>query len=202
MSHRLIACAGAALLFLTSATALFASDTASCELKVREGYRFYDISGKTVDDLVQEIRHNGTKWNDGKVYSAMTNWDIHYKYEVACQNGRYSVKSAATRVDILYNMPRLNLATCAPDLVGAWSNYVTRLQSHEFGHKDLAVKAASEVNEMFGTLPSFGSEEELAAEIIKRTEEKFKKLKEIQVEYDHDTRHGETQGAVLLAGSQ
>lgn len=197
MLHRLIAGAGAALIFLASSTALFASDNASCELKVREGYRFYDISGRTVDDLIQDIRLNGTKWNDGKVYSAMTNWDIHYKYEVLCQNGRYSVKSAATRVDILYNMPRLNLTSCAPELVGTWSDYLTHLQHHEFGHKDLAVKAASEVNEMFGTLPSFGSEEELAAEIAKRTEDKFRKLKEIQVEYDHDTRHGETQGAVL-----
>ncbi|GFO62909.1 DUF922 domain-containing Zn-dependent protease [Geomonas paludis] len=201
MMHRLIAGAGIALLFLACSAPLFASDTASCELKVREGYRFYDISGKTLDDLIRDIRLNGTKWNDGKVYSAMTNWDIHYKYEVSCQNGRYSVKSAATRVDILYNMPRLNLATCAPELVGTWNEYLTHLQGHEFGHKDLAVKAASEVNEMFGTLPSFGSEEELAAEITRRTEEKFKRLKEIQIEYDHDTRHGETQGAVLLAGS-
>lgn len=201
MMFRLIASAGIALLFLACSAPLFASDTASCELKVREGYRFYDITGKTLDDLIQEIKLNGTKWNDGKVYSAMTNWDIHYKYEVICQNGRYSVKSAATRVDILYNMPRLNLATCAPELVTTWSNYLTHLQGHEFGHKDLAVKTASEVNEMFGTLPSFAREEDLAAEITKRTEEKFKKLKEIQIEYDRDTRHGETQGAVLLAGS-
>ncbi|MBU5635779.1 DUF922 domain-containing Zn-dependent protease [Geomonas sp. Red69] len=202
MMHRLIAGAGIALLFLASSSPLFASDTASCELKVREGYRFYDISGKTLDDLVEQIRVNGTRWNDGKVYSAMTNWDIHFKYDVTCQNGRYSVKSAATRVDILYNMPRLSQATCAPELAGVWSNYLVHLQRHEFGHKDLAVKAASEVNEMFGTLPSFASEEELAAEIGKRTAEKFRMLKEVQIEYDHDTRHGETQGAVLAAAPQ
>ncbi|QWV93970.1 DUF922 domain-containing Zn-dependent protease [Geomonas oryzisoli] len=202
MMHRFIVGAGISLLYLACSSSLFASDTASCELKVREGYRFYDITGKTLDDLVEQIRVNGTRWNDGKVYSAMTNWDIHFKYDVTCQNGRYSVKSAATRVDIVYNMPRLDLATCAPELAGCWSNYLTHLQRHEFGHKDLAVKTASEVNEMFGTLPSFASEEELAAEISKRTEEKFRKLKETQIEYDHDTRHGETQGAVLLAGPQ
>ncbi|WP_239028061.1 DUF922 domain-containing protein [Geomonas subterranea] len=198
--HRLIAGAGLALCILASSSPAFASDAASCELKVREGYRFYDISGRSLDDLVEQIRLNGTKWNDGKVYSAMTNWDIHYKYEVTCQNGRYSVKSAATRVDILYNMPRLNLATCAPELAGTWSEYLTHLQRHEFGHKELAVKAASEMNEMFGTLPSFSSEEDLAAEITRRTEEKFHNLKELQIGYDHDTRHGETQGAVLAAG--
>jgi len=202
MMHPLTAGAGFALLFLTCASSLFAFDATSCELKVREGFRFYDISGKNLDDLKEQIRLNGTKWTDGKVYSAMTNWDIHYKYEVARQDGRYSVKSVATRVDILYHMPRLNQATCTPDLAGIWSNYLTQLQKHEFGHKDLAVKTASEVNEMFVTLPSFSTEEELAAEITRRTGEKFRRLKEIQDQYDHDTRHGETQGAILVAGKQ
>lgn len=202
MMHRLTAGAGFALLFLACASSLFAFDATSCELKVREGFRFYDISGKNLDDLREQIMLNGTKWTDGKVYSAMTNWDIHYKYEVTRQDGRYSVKSVTTRVEILYQMPRLNQATCPPDLAGIWSNYLTHLQKHEFGHKDLAVKTASEVNEMFVTLPSFSTEEELAAEITRRTGEKFRRLKEIQVEYDHDTRHGETQGAILVAGKQ
>lgn len=202
MMHRLTAGAGFALLFLACASSLFAFDATSCELKVREGFRFYDISGKNLDDLREQIMLNGTKWTDGKVYSAMTNWDIHYKYEVTRQDGRYSVKSVATRVDIIYQMPRLNQATCTPDLAGIWSNYFAHLQKHEFGHKDLAVKTASEVNEMFVTLPSFSTEEELAAEITRRTGEKFRRLKEIQDEYDHDTRHGETQGAILVAGKQ
>lgn len=199
MMHRLTVGAGFALLFLACASCVFAFDAASCELKVREGFRFYDISGRNMDDLREQIILNGTKWNDGKVYSAMTNWDIHFKYQVACQDGRYSVKSASTRVDILYQMPRLNQATCPPDLAGVWNDYYSHLQKHEFGHKDLAVKAASEVNEIFATLPSFGSEEELAAEITRLTTEKFQRLKEIQVEYDHDTRHGETQGAILVS---
>lgn len=202
MMHRLTAGAGFALLFLACASSLFAFDSTSCELKVREGFRYYDISGKNLDDLREQIMLNGTKWTDGKVYSAMTNWDIHYKYEVTRQDGRYSVKSVVTRVDILYQMPRLNQSTCSPDLAGIWSNYFAHLQKHEFGHKDLAVKTASEVNEMFVTLPSFSTEEELAAEITRRTGEKFRRLKEIQDEYDHDTRHGETQGAILVAGKQ
>lgn len=199
MMHRLTAGAGLVLLCLFCASSVFAFDSASCELKVREGFRFYEITGKNLDDLREQIRLNGTKWNDGKVYSAMTNWDIHYKYDVVCQDGRYRVKSATTRVDILYQMPRLNLATSPPDLAAIWNEYSAHLQKHEFGHKDLAVKTASEVNEIFTTLSSFSSEEELAAEITRLTTEKFRRLKEIQIEYDHETRHGETQGALLIA---
>lgn len=200
MVHRLTVRAAIVLFVLTCSSNLFASESPSCELKVREGYRFYDISGSTLDQLRKQINQKGTRWNDGKVYSAMTNWDIHYKYRVIRNNGRYSVRSADTTVEIGYFLPRLDVDACTPELATRWKDYLGSLQRHEFGHKDLAVRTASEVNEMFATLPSFGTEEELAAEITRRTEEKFRQLKEIQIEYDRDTRHGETQGAVLLSG--
>ncbi|WP_136523693.1 DUF922 domain-containing protein [Geomonas ferrireducens] len=199
MVHRLTARAAIALLVLACSSNLFASEAPSCELKVREGYRFYEISGNSLDQLREQINQKGTKWSDGKVYSALTNWDIHYKYRVTSNNGRYSVRSADTTVEICYYLPRLDADSCTPELASRWKDYLTHLQRHEYGHKDLAVQAASQVNEMFATLPSFGSEEELAAEITKRTEEKFRHLKEIQIDYDRDTRHGETQGAVLLS---
>lgn len=200
MVHRLTARAGIALLVLAFSSNLFASEAPSCELNVREAYRFYEISGNSLDQLREQINLKGTKWNDGKTYSALTNWDIHYKYRVTRNNGRYSVRSADTSVDISYYLPKLNVDSCTPDLAQRWKDYLAHLQRHEYGHKDLAVQTASQVNEMFATLPTFATEEELAAEITKRTEEKFRQLKEIQIDYDRDTRHGETQGAVLLSG--
>ena len=199
MVHRLFLAAGIAVFILVISHLALASGSTTCELKVREGYRYYALKGKSIDELRAQMEHGGTKWNDGKVYSAMTNWDIHYKYDVACRNGRYTVKSVDTSVDIHYFFPRLDSAACSPSLAAVWREYMTHLQRHEFGHKDLAVKAASEMNEMFATLPSFGTEEELATEVERRTKEKFRHLKEVQVEYDRDTRHGETQGATLTA---
>ncbi len=199
MVHHFIARAGMLLCFFAFSSTVFASEAPSCELKVREGYRFYDISGNSLNQLREQINQKGTKWNDGKVYSALTNWDIHYKYSVTSNNGRYSVRSADTTVEICYYLPRLDANSCTPELASRWKDYFAHLQRHEYGHKDLAVQTASQLNEMFATLPSFGSEEELAAEITKRTEEKFRHLKEIQIDYDRDTRHGETQGAMLLS---
>lgn len=199
MVQHFIARAGMLLLFFAFSSTVFASEAPSCELKVREGYRFYDISGNSLNQLREQINQKGTKWNDGKIYSALTNWDIHYKYSVTNNKGRYSVRSADTTVEICYYLPRLDANSCTPELASRWKDYLAHLQRHEYGHKALAVQTASQVNEMFATLPSFGSEEELAAEITKRTEEKFRHLKEIQIDYDRDTRHGETQGAMLLS---
>lgn len=195
----------AALLLMLSAPFLFAAESgfpvsqqgASCELKVRERYLFYDIAGRNTEELQRQMRDNGTKWHDGVVYSAQTTWDIHYSYDVAYVNGRYGVKSADTRVDITYHLPRMVAAGADRELSAVWEKYLGCLERHEFGHKDLAVKTASEINEILASMPTYANEGELAQEITRRAEEKFKRLKEIQVEYDAETRHGETQGAIL-----
>ena len=173
----------------------------SCDLKVTERYKFYNIAGKSVDEWRKQMKQNGTKWNDGSVYSALTSWDIDYSYDISRDGGRYSIKSVNTKVDIVYRLPRLISAGSDPELTMLWNEYLARLQEHEFGHKDLAVKAASEINEVFASLGTFASKRDLEREIKLRTEEKFQRLKEIQIAYDDETKHGVTQGAILPAST-
>jgi predicted secreted Zn-dependent protease len=169
----------------------------SCELKVREKYEYYDIDGANVAEWRKQMRENGTKWNDGKVYSALTTWDIRYGYDVFVGSGKCSVKSVKTDVDIVYHLPRRIPANPDPELTALWENYQAHLRQHEFGHKDIAIKTATEINEILASLSGFGSEKELDKEASRRTQEELSRLKEFQVKYDHDTRHGETQGAIL-----
>lgn len=201
MASRMTVFAIVVTLLLFGSSSLFAGEAGSimCDLSVKERYKFYDIDATSVDELRKQLKQNGTKGDDGKVYSGLTTWDIKYVYDIGNDNGRYWVKSARTKVDILYRLPRMPAAGRDPELASLWKKYTERLQHHEFGHKDLAVKTASEINEIFASLSSFSSADELAEEITRRTEEKFKRLKEIQVEYDHETCHGETQGAMLPA---
>lgn len=167
----------------------------SCELKVKERFQYYDIYGSTIEELRSQMKSKGVKGADGKVYTGLTTWDIRYVYDIGSANGRYSISSATTRVDIVYRMPRF--ATSDPQLAEMWQQYLQNLQQHEFGHKALAVNAAAEINEIFASIPAFPDADLLAEEVTRRTEEKFKRLKTIQVDYDHETRHGETQGAIL-----
>lgn len=182
---------------------LFAGDAvpAACELNVRERYEFYEINGTSVDDLRRQMKQNGTKGEDGLTYSGLTTWDIRYVYQINSDSGRYSVKSAKTKVDIVYRLPRLVQPVTDPALAAVWNQYFARLQVHEFGHKDLAVKIASEINDVFSSLSTYSDADELDEVIKRRTAEKFAHLKETQVDYDHVTRHGETQGVVLPNGS-
>lgn len=169
----------------------------SCQLTAKERYTYYEISGKDLDDLRREMNLKGTVGEDGRVYSGLTSWDINFVYEIAQDGSGYRVKSATTNVDIEYRMPRVGTSWTDPDLGLVWRRYLERLQQHEFGHKNLAIEAASEINELLASLPAFPTADALAAEVTRVTDEKFRVLKEKQVGYDDETRHGETQGAVL-----
>jgi predicted secreted Zn-dependent protease len=169
----------------------------SCHLQVNERYQTYDIDGTSCDQLRCQMRDHGTKWGDGETYAAETTWDIHYNYDVAFDNGTCSVKSVKTDVDIVYHLPHRVAFNGDADLASRWNDYLHHLKRHEFGHKQLAVKTAEEINEVLSTLGSFDSQSALEREASRRTGELFTKMAAAQVRYDDETRHGESQGAIL-----
>ena len=167
-------------------------------LQVDEKYEYYDIDGSSLEELRKKMRSNGTKWNDGKTYAALCTWDIKYRYDVRKQDGLHSIKSATTDVSIVYRFPKWTPPATAPEpVVNSWKRYIDKVHEHEFGHRDLAVKSAEEINEALAAIGSFTSERELNREAKKAVQATLKKLKEVQIAYDDHTRHGETQGAVL-----
>ncbi|MHB8122130.1 MAG: DUF922 domain-containing protein [Desulfuromonadaceae bacterium] len=172
---------------------------ASRNLRIDEKYNFYDIKGSSIAELKQQMKRGGTKWNDGKVYAALTTWDIQYDYEIIEKNGRYSIKSVATDISVVYILPnRVTAATDAPDLhAGEWGKFMDHLKEHEYGHKDISVKTAAEINEALASMGSTSSKADLdkAAKLL--VEAKFKQLKKLQIAYDEETQHGITQGAIL-----
>lgn len=169
------------------------------KLSVNEKYTFYDIKGQTAAEIRKEMRLNGTKWNDGKVYAALTSWNIRYRYEVISENGKYRIKSASTDIDVDISMPRWSPEQQASrELIEEWERYYRVLDEHEIGHRDLAVKAAGEINEILAGLGNFNSKAELDREAKKQAQARLKRMKEIQVEYDDHTNHGIKQGAALV----
>ena len=169
----------------------------SCELKVNEKYELYDIDGTSADQLRRQMRQQGTKWHDGETYAAETSWDIRYGYDVFYEDGKCSIKSVKTDLDIVYHLPHKVPSASPSGLTAAWDDYLAHLKRHEFGHKDLAVKAAAEINEVLASVGSFSTLDQLEKEVVRKTEEQFRHLKKVQIEYDNETRHGETQGAIL-----
>lgn len=167
-------------------------------VQVKESFQYYDIDGVTADELRSQMKHNGTTWNDGNIYAALTTWDIRYHYDITAKDGRFQVSEISTEVDIMFHMPRLAASGKAPELLkSAWQEYQEHLQTHESGHRDLAVKSCREIYEALSALGSSPSRDQLERQAQALIKAKFHKLKEDQVGYDAATHHGIKQGAVL-----
>jgi len=144
------------------------------------------------------MKRKGTKWNDGKVYAALTTWDVHYDFDVTALDGRYHISSIKTNVDISFSFPKLSPSAKLPDQLNAsWNNYLENLTKHEFGHRDITVGIGEEIYQTLAGVESYNNKSELEEEAQRLVNLKLKKLKVDQIEYDHDTCHGEKQGAIL-----
>ena len=169
------------------------------DIKVKENIQYYDIDGLTESDLLAQMKLNGTKWNDGKVYAALTSWNIRYDYDITLLEGRYYISSIKTDVDIVFQLPRLVSSARTPaTLTDAWKTYLGNLTKHEDGHRDIAVSTGQEIYQILASIGSFTTGSELDAEARRLVKAKLQRLKQAQMEYDTETRHGKTQGAVLM----
>jgi predicted secreted Zn-dependent protease len=168
------------------------------QVKVTEKFNLYEIDGSTPDELRAQMKRNGTTWNDGKIYAALTTWDIRYHYEIKSADGRYSLDSIKTEVDIVFHLPRLVPQKASLQLTASWDDYLAHLKTHEFGHRDIAVGIGQEIYQGLSALSSASSKKELDEAANKLVREKFQHLKQAQVDYDQETHHGKKQGAVLM----
>ncbi len=177
---------------------LFQLQKPEVTLDLKEKHEYYNVSGGSIAELREQMKQNGTRWNDDRTYAALTTWNIKYKFDVAENNGRYSIGSVNTKLDIVYRYPRLaSAAGLSEQVAGQWSNYMGNVNIHEIGHRDISAKAAADINQALSELGTFGSRRELNKSADRIVEARLKRLKEEQIKYDDDTHHGITQGAIL-----
>ncbi|MDB4890522.1 MAG: putative secreted Zn-dependent protease [Gemmatimonadetes bacterium] len=107
-----------------------------------------------------------------------------------------TLTSVTVRMRSDVTLPRWTPPTdTAPGLVTQWNQFIDALEKHEVGHKDIAARGAKEILHKLQTLTApcatIGNEaQRVATEIVTR-------MREEQVAYDTETRHGVTQGATF-----
>jgi len=184
--------------FIEQSTPVLRQPEAPPRVKVTEKFNLYEIDGSTPDELRTQMKRNGTTWSDGKVYAALTTWDIRYNYDIKSSNGRYYLDAIKTNVDIVFHLPRLVPQKASQQLTESWNDYLTHLKTHEYGHRDIAVDIGQEIYQGLASLGTASSRKELDDTANKLVREKFQQLKQAQVDYDLETHHGKKQGAILM----
>lgn len=158
----------------------------------------YDIYGTTAQELRDQMILFGVTWRDGKKYDALTTWFTRWRY--TWESGVHSceITGVETSVEVLFRLPNwANKDEAPPALKRRWERYMKNLMMHENGHKDIGIAAAAEIETAIRSMPSERSCETLEAAANALGERTLDTYREIETDYDRETGHGRTQGAVF-----
>jgi predicted secreted Zn-dependent protease len=161
-------------------------------------FDYYDIEGQTVDELRDQMNIHGVGWTDGNTYDAFTDWHVKWNYTYRLTAGGCTIRSVDTTLNVEFRLPRWkNYADGPAALRKKWNVYMRLLRQHENGHKDIAIKAATEIEKSIAELEPAATCEELADTANELGRRIFSKHADKEKEYDAQTNFGETQGAVF-----
>ena len=164
----------------------------------RTSVYYYDVHGRTVAELRADMRKLGPKL-DGTSFVGETRSPMRWTWKTESTGGSgCSIRDVSVSVNAQITLPRWTPpADTEPGLVTEWNRFVSALETHEAGHKDISAKAAKAIIARLQGLQSpcsmLGTRaNDLAHDIVNRAADE-------QSAYDTTTRHGITQGTAFGA---
>jgi len=154
---------------------------------------YYDVKGRTFDELRSDMHRLGPTVAGmsfvGETRSPMRwNWRFDSTGSSSC-----TIREVTVSVNSEITLPRWNPPPDAePGLVTEWTRFLSALETHEAGHKDISAKAGRDIVENLRGMTGLCSELNLRAGDIARAIVDRASLE--QIAYDAATRHGLTQG--------
>lgn len=165
---------------------------------VNEKLEHYDVSGNCEKDLQHQMKHKGIEWLDGQRYDSLTIWNMMWDYGYAQTPHGCICDSFTVKLNITTRYPRLiHTENISQGLIDQWDAYMKNLTIHETGHRDLAVKEASQLSRAVSQLHPATTCAELDKAVHDLCRQRINKLKDDQNEYDVVTNHGLTQRAIF-----
>lgn len=160
--------------------------------------RWYDINGQTALDMRRQLNQRGPADSDGRHHDAYTEWYVTWRFPFATSEAGCSTGPVSTDIRINVSLPRwLEPVEADQALVAQWRQYLSSLLEHERGHRETGLRAANEISELLPALdpqPTCAEAEAVANELAHSVLNKYRR---VDLQYDDETRHGATQGAVF-----
>ena len=160
---------------------------------------YYDIQGRTFDELRADMRRKGPKIN-GNSFVGEARSPMQWSWRTESVGGSScTIREVSVSVNAQITLPRWTPPTDAEaGLAEEWKRFITALEEHEAGHKDISAKAGREITNRLRGLSALCSQlgtraNDLARAIVARASEE-------QKFYDAATRHGLTQGTAFGMG--
>lgn len=154
---------------------------------------YYDVHGSSYDELRADMRRLGPKVS-GTSFVGETRSPMQWSWRTeSIAPGSCSIRDVRVSMNAQILLPRW---TPPPDadsaLVAEWKRFITALEVHEAGHKDISARAGREIIEQLRGMSGLCSQiNSRASEVARAVTER---ARDQQARYDAETRHGLTQG--------
>lgn len=156
---------------------------------------YYTVSGNTMRELRWALNQS-RPWKDHRPADAMTDWNIHWTYQVVPTETGCQLKSMTTRTTISITLPKwVPGPDASPQLAEQWDRYLKALLKHEEGHRTIAHAAAAEMRKRIQAFEEASTCEALAAGIKKTAQDTLSEYRGKEARYDRETENGASQGA-------
>jgi predicted secreted Zn-dependent protease len=156
------------------------------------------VSGKTIDAIKTDIRKKSPVKHNGRLHVAYTKWNVNWRFWWLESSDACKITRVATTLDVAYTLPKLEHPAAMPaDLLERWEKYYSALYDHEQGHKDLGLKAATEIEQTISDMEPRKSCSQLERDANKLAKAVISKYSRLEKAYDRTTNHGLNTGVVL-----
>ncbi len=173
-----------------------ASVSASPTVSVKTVYYF--ASGNTVEEIRADMDKNSPVYADGILYDAHTSWSVRWSFRWRGTKTICKISEVKVQVTIEQILPKLMNSTGLTESVRKkWKKYKTALLQHEQEHKDMAIKAAAEIESQINRLPAATDCGQLERDANRLGRSILKKYQIMEKELDTVSDHGMKQGAVF-----
>lgn len=161
---------------------------------------YYAVKGGDLREIRQSFR-NARPWRDTGGHDGFTVWTINWQFNTTYNGSVCRLTTFTTTTAVNITLPRWIMPTNASESLKAeWSRYIQALGQHEYGHAQMALAAAGEMQKSTKQVAEDTSCENLKQRLGSLCEGIVQKYKHMDEAYDQRTEHGINQGAWLGRG--
>lgn len=140
------------------------------EVKIEQTNSTYELRGLTTEQIHDDLMKSAPREN-GEIIDGELKDDVSLSLDYTIQAGVCRVGTDTVTLKLVMSLPRWVDEGRAPDEVRkAWNAYFSALQSHEGGHKAIALDAANAIDGLIHDGPSGQSCSALETKIRKAAE--------------------------------
>jgi len=166
------------------------------EVKISTHVSYYRITGNSADELRSDLNKKGHVDQSGNRWDAYTEWYITWSYPYSITDDGCATGPIMVDVDVKFYFPKWSKSGDATqELVDKWNDYINALETHEDGHKEIAINAGCDIWQVLNDQPHYANCDELERNADEAANEILDLYRQRELSYDKETDHGATQGA-------